>query len=752
MAKLWVRFAALLCWLLVAGLMPATAAVPRATLAQRCERIDQIEQRTQRKVATAERRIEALRDRIEQEPTHAPEYRQRIREQRRHIRRLKGRFRELERRCDRLNGATTQHPRIYLPGERARLVRLLTSEAPGATRFKSFTDANLDRSFGELWDSDVRMWSFALLANLTGERRYCRKAVDGIEWFVADEEARIAAYDPDDRTTLPRVAHDSYLDIGPLVGDVMLVFDWCHDSITASQRDRWLHYADRAVWNVWHPEDAVWGNREAAWSGWSIDNPSNNYYYSFLRATMLLGLGAEGELASAGKWRRFFRTTKIEQQLAPTFAAELVGGGSREGTGYGTAMMRLWELYDIWEASTGEDIASLTGHARASLVQLLHYIVPTKDHVSLNGDHSRDSTGALFDYHRHYGQALAHLLADDGPADRELAGRARRLFDTSSVPEMQNGFMLVYDFLYDISDVPNQPVSELNTAYYAAGVGQLFARSSWDRNATWLNLTAGPYTESHAHRDQGSFLLYKLSWMAVDPNYFSHSGIRQEEELHNLVRLVDAEGNTITQREGTVSTVEALHQGEGWLHVAVDTTAAYGDQAGPGAPVGRVQRELVFIEPEVIVVFDRVTTTAAVQQRWQLNTPTMPVIAGAAATIASGPTELHLARVIPATATTTVFDWSTDDDMSGGYRLDTARAGGSNTFLHVLSFDDAVTSTVRSDASGRQGVTLTLTDGRTVTLRFSPTAVDTTLRIEGGPSPAAMTLGPSVDSLPELSD
>jgi hypothetical protein len=638
-----------------------------------------------------------------------------------------------------------EHPRIYLPGAQLRLTGLMQANAPTATRFRTYADARMATASQSLFDSDFRMWYFALLGNLTDDPTYCTKAVSGIEWLVSGEEARIASYQSNDPSTRPWVAYDSYLDVGPLIGDVMMVYDWCFSNLSSGQRTRWLAYADQAVWNVWHPDDATWAGRPAPWSGWSIDNPSNNYYYSFLRATMLLGLAADGELASAAGWRTFFRTNKIQDQLLPTFNTQLVGGGSREGTGYGTALMRLWEIYDIWEASTGEDIGSLTGHTRASLLQQLHYIVPTRDAISLNGDHSRDSTAALFDYHRHYGQALAHLLTGD-----TLAGRAKTLFNSSSVPTMQNGFMVIYDFLYDTSAVPSQPLSDLNTAYYGSGVGQLFARSDWNTTATWLNMTAGPYTESHAHRDQGSFLLYKNGWMAIDPNYFSHSGIRQEEELHNLVRIVDNDGDTVTQREGYSSTVQALHQGNGWLHVAADTTAVY--TATDGAPVQRVQRELVFLQPDVVVIFDRVTTSAGTQQRWQLNTPTLPVVNGAGATVTSDSTTMQVERVIPAAAATTTFNWISDGDMSGGYRLDETVAGGTNTFLHVLSFGTAVNSTTRSDSGGRQGVVIDLDDGRQATIRFSTTAVDGTIEIltSGGGTQVSTTLSPGVTALPEL--
>jgi hypothetical protein len=633
------------------------------------------------------------------------------------------------------------HPRIYLPGAGATLTASLAQGAPSATRFKAYADARRSTSFQSLYDSDFRMWYFALLANLTGDATYCTRAVDGIDWFVTGEEQRIASFVSGQPATGPRAAYDSYLEIGPLVGDVMMVYDWCFDAVSAGRRSRWLAYADRAVWNVWHPDDAQWGGKPAAWSGWSVDNPSNNYYYSFLRATMLLGLGAEGELASAAGWKAFFRTTKIQQQLVPTFDRDLVGGGSREGTGYGTAMMRLWEVYDLWEESTGENIASLTGHSRASLVQFLHLIVPTLDAVSLNGDHSRDSTGALFDYHRHYAQSLAKVIGDAA-----LAGRVRDVFGRSSVPTMQNGFMVVHDFLYDLTATPAQSVAALGTVSYGSGVGQLYARSDWSTQATWLNITAGPYTESHAHRDQGSFLLFRDRWLAIDPNFYSHSGIRNEEELHNLVRVVDGGGGTVTQRYDTSSTVQALRQGDGWLHVAADSTAVY----GASSPVQRMQREWVFVEPDVLVVYDRVTTSPGTTQRWQLNVPTAPSVAGSTATVIAGATTMRSRRVIPDAASVSTFDWTTDPDMSGGFRLDETVAGGANTFLHVLSFGTAVTSATRGDAGGRQGVIISFADGRTATVRFSPTDVDGTLSISGPGGTTSVSLLPGVQAPPEL--
>lgn len=165
-----------------------------------------------------------------------------------------------------------------------------------------------------------------------------------------------------------------------------------------------------------------------------------------------------------------------------------------------------------------------------------------------------------------------------------------------------------------------------------------------------------------------------------------------------------------------------------------------------------MQREWVYLAPDVLVVFDRVTTSPGTTQRWQLNTPTLPAVAGPTATVADGATTLRSRRVIPDVATTTVFDWTADPDMSGGFRLDETVAGGTRTFLHVLSFGDTVTAASRSDAGGRQGTVIQLADGRDVTVRFSITGVDGTLLITapGGATLVATALSPSVSTLPEL--
>ncbi len=298
----------------------------------------------------------------------------------------------------------TTHPRILLVGsELQRLRDDLNNAATYATRFRNMVDGVV---FIGNSVYDYKPWYSAMIGVIRGNAmypQYCTHAVGLTDAFVASEEAIIAT---GQRAT---VSYDVYLEVGDLVGNVMLVYDWCHGVLTPAQRTRWLDYSSRAVTNIWDPDNAQWGGISHPWNGWSINNPVNNYYYSFLRATMLYGLAAKHDRGDADTWLTMFRTTKLNNQLAPLFNGDLAGGGSREGTGYGTAMKGLFHLYYLWEKTTGERVADLTTHTQSSMAYLLQAIVPTRDRFAPIGDHARDSTATFYDYQRESLLALATL-------------------------------------------------------------------------------------------------------------------------------------------------------------------------------------------------------------------------------------------------------------------------------------------------------------------------------------------------------
>src|SRR3546814_11246500 len=105
-------------------------------------------------------------------------------------------------------------------------------------------------------------------------------------------------------------------------------------------------------------------------SDWSSDvcssdltsNPGNNYYYSFVEATMYWALASGNST-----WMNLLRNDKLPALQA--YFAKLPGGGSLEGTGYGTSHMRLFSLYQTWRDATGVDLAIGRASCRESVCQ-----------------------------------------------------------------------------------------------------------------------------------------------------------------------------------------------------------------------------------------------------------------------------------------------------------------------------------------------------------------------------------------------
>ncbi|HNR91840.1 MAG TPA: heparinase II/III family protein [Dokdonella sp.] len=493
---------------------------------------------------------------------------------------------------------------------------------------------------------------------ITGLGRYCDSAVRMVQAEVDEADARIAD------GQRPAVAGDSYLEVGPRIGALAQTFAACGERLSDGQRAQWTTYADRTIANVWNPKAARWGDTPAAWTGWSIDNPGNNYYYSFIEATMNWAL-ASGNAS----WLAYLRNEKLPPLKA--YYAELPGGGSLEGTGYGAAHMRLFALYRLWKDSTGEDLANASTHLSDSIRFWVHATMPTLDRFAPIGDQSRVSQPELYDYHRRL--VLEARISSNDEGARAMASW---WLGAISIRQMMHGFNYRYDLLP--AGESKTPPAEL--AWHARGVGRLFARTGWDRDAMWFGFGAGPYLESHAHQDQGAFTLFARDWLAVTENIWTHSGIQQGTEVHNVVRF-ERDGKTIRQREGTVSKLELvkLDTATGEVEAEADLTPAYGQGSG----VSAWQRRVKF-SGRHLRVHDTFRTVSGTRAVFQVNVPVKPVIGDREARAG----KLRIEVVEPADATLTALDWSTLDaaEFRSGWRVDVEGSG--NTFVVELSHDE----------------------------------------------------------------
>jgi len=530
----------------------------------------------------------------------------------------------------------------------------VNQQSPQFQRFQAY----VNRAVAGNPDYGFSATDAAYLYKMTGDGQYATLAVQMVDDQVTAAEADIAAgHNPD-------VASDSYLDVGPMIGDLALTYDWCATFTTSNQRTRWSAYAEQALYNVWNPTQASWGGRSAPWSGWATDDPGDNYFYSFVQATMFWGLAA-----NSSTWQTFLNTVKLPE-LTNYF--EPIDGGSQEGTGYGLSHKRLFDIYRVWRDSTGTDIGNETQHMTDSIYWWTYATVPTLDYVAAIGDQSRVSVPAIYDYHRTL-MLEARKSTDDADAQNVATWWLRNI----SLQQMSSSFNYLYDLLPAGSDEATPPA----LSYHADATGHLFARTSWDTDATWMEFDAGPYVQSHAHQDQGSFTLYRNTWLTVTENIWSHSGIQQGVNVHNVLRF-DHNGQTVPQRVNTVSTMTVTPGSGGNVHAVGDLTPSFGSSS----PVTSWQRTIDFVDG-ALTVHDNYAASSGTTATFQINTPVQPSISGQSAQAG----DLHVQVVSPANATLTAVNWTTvDSDFNSGWRIDVS--GGTGEYIVVLS-----TSSTTSD-------------------------------------------------------
>ena len=192
------------------------------------------------------------------------------------------------------------------------------------------------------------------------------------------------------------------------------------------------------------------------------------------------------------------------------YYAALPGGGTREGTGYGAAIGNLIDVYRFWKDATGQDLAAITPHPADTIDYWVHATVPTRDRFAPIGDLSRESIPNLYDYHENLVHGAVVVSAGSPQAKR-----GTWWLQQNSVSGVAHVFNILGDLL-PYADSPEQPSALM---FHSPGAGALFARTSWDTDATWLSVVAGKYDQSHAHHDQGSFTFFKKDWLAGEPEH-----------------------------------------------------------------------------------------------------------------------------------------------------------------------------------------------------------------------------------------
>ncbi len=593
-----------------------------------------------------------------------------------------------------------EHPRLVGPRER---LQKLAEERP-----ESYARVVRVARSGEA-DDHAKMVSLALACAIEQDEQLGREAVTMAMKYVNGA-----------------IRH-GHVPFGADLARCAIVYDLCHEYWTAEQRAAFHGYVNRTVDANVESETHVFHNGWYGYKWWGIGLAAYATYYENTRAPAILV-----------ELHREYRT-----RAAP--ALELAGGGGGWAEGYYINYF----LYDwLFFCEAARHCEGIDYYAMApsffkerAIAGMFESYPGIREYGSRRPIPMGDGGGRRFGGDRDNALSSRRILVNfyrDDPA-HQAVHTFNETTPTSSV-----GAYAYKDFLWRDATVTKGSLGDFRLSHISTGPGYVYARSSWDEDATYFFFKCGDRFTAHQHLDVGHFLIYKHEELAGDGGHYESFGSRHDVNYHLRtiahstmlvhdptetwpgIRAGDVTGNDGGQahdwphHNGAVEDASEWHQDRelydiadilafedrgSYLYVAGDCTRAYAPEK-----VAHFTRQIIFIRPGTFVIFDRVKSTRPdLKKTWVLQAMKTPAMAGTDLAVTNGDGRLHVQTVLPRDP---VVKLATGDDLYsyGGETYlpdrDTGAApecrievspptpAETDHFLHVLTATDATVTSV----------------------------------------------------------
>jgi MYXO-CTERM domain-containing protein len=569
-----------------------------------------------------------------------------------------------------------------------------------------------------------------------------------------------------------------YLTNARAVRQLAVAYDWLYAALPAEDRATLESFLrSYAEWSVTHEPADVFS--------------AEAYAHGATVALAALALSGASTVPEADVRRYLaYADTRWKTQLLPALA--YTRGWWHEGPGWftGTALRNAALMAAAWTTATDEDLfahARTHGDVFGLSIRYLAYVLRPDFRFAAFGD----STDAQLSPANQLRPVLDLLAWGTGsPLAQSLAAEATRRLPAASD---YNGPEIWQQLVFYSPERPAMPARDaLPLAAHLGATSEdvVVMRSSWDdTTATWVSLSCGDWFSARQHLEAGSFQIFRRDPLAISTGTFDgfetahwlnwsaqrsiHSNVvtitRPGELFPNgrmlpMVndggqrsiayasggrRTLDEYRNNLTSgaqfETGGITAFEASRFHD---YAACDSTRAYNSVAyatqGNTAKVREVTRQLVFLRPELVVVFDRVESTdPSYVKRFVLHGPARPLFPSLDTfTIDGRDGRLLGRRLLPTSGTQGLVEGFRVDGMdfaplvmgneARGARVEdqSSAPAAREYFLHLLEVGQAGRSTLPMSSlveeGDRVGLRVTDPDGsRAYTVLFARTGMTT---------------------------
>lgn len=499
-----------------------------------------------------------------------------------------------------------------------------------------------------------------------------------------------------------------------------LGYDWLHDELTATERDRahtrftqWLAFHFRA-------------------DTYMRDTPGANYHAGHVLAVTLIAIGHGDEMNARdpGTGTALYRYVVSDMWgsvMSGGYATRgpLRGGDWLEGWQYGALSVANYALAARALVEQGENLPFFDDFLGDVVLRFVHGLTPL-DRMFVGGDTGADTPSLDLN-------DLPLVAAMVGPVDATVKGWARAERDRLGLP-LPRDFRLFFACLAEAETAPALPLdrSSLPLGFLAEGTGNFYQRTAHDPSAVQVVHQCRGILVDHQHEDAGNLVLTRgADELLVDPSpYGSLSTLTSNaptmRQPHFNATYQPGQGpfgesygalvpaSQATRLAFARTTASGVHASR------CDYTGQFRFRDVPSPILDAALRDVVLMPGSVgasVLVVDRVDTTAAhTDEDLLLRFRSQQTFAGVVAdrSTATGGSTLRIRRLVGAGVETIepnpVGDCAGDRGncrharfASEELRVD---VGGDDPFVvHLLDADAAgapqVSATVASDGTSR---------------------------------------------------
>jgi hypothetical protein len=636
-----------------------------------------------------------------------------------------------------------EHPRVF--GPRARL-QALAKERPAAYQRVQAVARNAQAGDHE------RLLSMSLAYAIDGDAAPGRAAVDQA------------------LTTVNGPIRQGHVTFGSDLARCAVVYDLCWDQWRPDERNRFHGYVNATVDANVQSETHVFHNAWYGYKHWGYGVAAYASFHENPRAAEIL--------AALEKDYR--------ERAAPALEAAGAGGGWAEGY-YIHYWLYEWLFFcEVARFCNGPDYYALAPsfYRNRAVAGMFETLPGIREYGSRRPVPMGDGGGRVFGGDRDKELTSRRILARAFAEQPDSA--VVHAFDETT-PRTSVGDYAYKDLLWGEAGLPLGDLRSFRLSHCSPGPGYVYARSSWDEDATYLFFRCGDRFTAHQHLDVGHFYLFKCEELAGDGGHYDTFGGAHDVNYHlrtiahNTVTVLDPaetwpgiRAGQVTGNDGGQRHAWAHHNGAvadcaqwreqrqaldiadllafadpgPFVYTAGDATRAY----SPAKLRGFV-RQIVFLRPGTVVVLDQVQATRPeFRKTWLLQAAKVPERREPWLVVTNGKGRLFVQTLLPVQPEVRLVS-GPDLYTVGGQGYPPSRDTGpapecrievspsapreADTFLHVLTATDATIETVPVAAAREENGTLVVRAGE-AEVRFALPGPGGSVRCDGRDWPLAV--------------